>query len=267
MLGKLLIQQVRHPLVYKFPVTDVTELAVPNDSTMDYLALALLLAHGNPQQIRDQYKLLLEEAEDNSLNILKKYLEDHIFPGEKRISVRIGNFGEVLASTFLIEFENFWFPIYKLRFREKKDWAMRLTDLCLIKRLDRANPLVCYGEVKTISGECDKNIAIKGHNSLVLGEAKDVLSNPEILHFISTILYETHRFEEACFISGVELGTIKYDKRHDLIIIHSRERWTEEILHRLEGQSLDQRLVDFSIKIVLISQLRRLIDTVYDRCT
>jgi len=267
MLSNWLIQQVRYPSVYKFPVVDVTELVAPDSEIRDYLALALLLAHGNPQQIRDQYSLLIEDAEDNSLNILKKYLEDHVFPGEKRISVRVGNFGEVLASTFLIDFENFWFPIYKLRYREKKDWAMRLTDLCLIKRLNRVKPLVCYGEVKTISGNCDKDIAIKGHDSLVLGEVKDILSDPEILHFISTILYETHRFEEAKFISGIEVDSIKYDKRHDLFIVHSREKWTDEILDRLEGYPLDQRLVNFTTKVVLISQLRDIIDTTYDRCT
>lgn len=120
MLKKWLLQHVRKPSIYKFPVTDVTELIAPDECTLDFLALKLLLAHGNPQQIRDQYKILLKDAEDNSLNVLKKYLEEHIFPGEERISVRVGNFGEVLASAFMIEFENFWFPIYKLRYREKK---------------------------------------------------------------------------------------------------------------------------------------------------
>ncbi|HYT45334.1 MAG TPA: DEAD/DEAH box helicase, partial [Methylomirabilota bacterium] len=269
MLGKWLTQQMRHPSIYKFPVTNVTELVAPNECILDDLALTLLLAHGNPQLIKDQYNLLLKDAEDNSLQVLKKYLEDHILPDKSIMHgiARIGNFGEVLASTYMIEFENFWFPIYKLRFREKKDWAMRLTDLCLIKRVDNENPLVSYGEVKTISGNCDKNIAIKGHDSLVLGEASDFLAEPEILRFISRILYETDRLEEAQFISQIQLGIIKYNKRHDLFIIHSSEQWTEEILDRLEGHPLDQRLVDFSIKIVLLSQLRQLIGTVYDRCT
>jgi len=267
MLSDWLLRQVRNPLLYKFPVVDITEIVTPDDRIKDHLALALLLAHGNPQQITDEYNLLLEDAEDNSLDLLKKYLENHVFPSSKRISVRVGNFGEVLASTFMIETEDFWFPIYKLRFREKKDWAMRLTDLCLIKRSGNAKPLVCYGEVKTISGNCDKDIAIKGHESLVLGEASDIMSAPEVLHFITTILYETNKFDEARFISGIAFGAIKYNKRHDLFIIHSREEWTDEILDRLEGYSLDQRLVDFSTKVVLISRLRNLIDTTYDRCT
>ncbi len=87
MLSNWLIQQVRYPAVYKFPVTHVTELVAPDEEVMDYLALTLLLAHGNPQQMRDQYELRLKDAEDNSLNILKKYLEDRIFPSENRIGV------------------------------------------------------------------------------------------------------------------------------------------------------------------------------------
>src|SRR5713226_2168247 len=121
MLSNWLIQQVRQPQVYKFPVIDITELDEPDCEVRDYLALALLVAHANPQQIRDQYDILLKDAEDNSLRVLKKYLEDRFFPGQKIMNgiARIGNFGEVLVSNYLIEFENFWFPIYKLRFREK----------------------------------------------------------------------------------------------------------------------------------------------------
>ncbi len=104
-----------------------------------------------PQLIKDQYNLLLKDAEDNSLKVLKKYLEDHILPDKSILHgiARIGNFGEVLASTIMIEFENFWFPIYKLRFGEKKDWAMRLTDLCLIEEgRQRKNRCHCRSVVE-----------------------------------------------------------------------------------------------------------------------
>ncbi len=93
-------------------MTKVRELAAPGEDVRDYLATALLLKQGNPQQIRDQYQLRLKDAEDNALNILKKFLEDRVFPSEDKVVVRVAHFGEVLASTFLIDFENFWFPIY-----------------------------------------------------------------------------------------------------------------------------------------------------------
>lgn len=269
MLNTWLIQQKRQPLLYKFPVTDITEVCIPEECILDYLALAVLAAHGDPQQMRDNYQLLLKDAEDSSLKILQKYLEDHIFPDNSILHgiARTGNFGEVLATTFLIEFENFWFPIDKLRYREKKDWAMRLTDLCFIKRVGRKNPLVCYGEVKTVSGNCNLDIAIEGHKSLVKGEVRDGLSEPEVLRFISKILFTKCRFEEARFIDQISLRQIEYDKRYELFIIHRKEKWTDEILDRLEEYPLDQRLIDFSIKVILISQLKQLIDTTYDRST
>jgi len=266
MLSKWLAQQVRHPAVYKFPVTNVTELVAPDEFMLDYLALALLLALGDPQQIRDDYKLLLKDAEDNSLSILTNYLHTHTLP-DKSVMYGIGyigNFGEVLATTFLIEFENFWFPIDKLRYREKKDWSMRLTDLCFIKRLDRTKPLVCYGEVKTITGRRNVKIAVDGHNSLVKGEARDDLTEPEVLHFITGKLIAAKKFEEATFISYIYTHNIEYDKRYDLFIVHAKEIWTEEILELLEEHPLDQRLVNFSTKVVLISQLRQLIDKAYE---
>src|SRR5437660_903991 len=74
MLSNWLIQQVKHLPTNKFPVIDVTELVPPDEGVMNSLALALLLAHGNPQQIRDQYEILLKDADENNLSILKKYL-------------------------------------------------------------------------------------------------------------------------------------------------------------------------------------------------
>jgi hypothetical protein len=101
MLKKWLIQKKRQPLIYKFPVTDITELCIPQDGILDYLALAVLAAHGDPQQIRDDYKLLIEDAEDNSLTKLKGYLESHVLPGVKNVSVRVGNFGESMVVPFV----------------------------------------------------------------------------------------------------------------------------------------------------------------------
>jgi hypothetical protein len=161
-----------------------------------------------------------------------------------------------------MEFEGFWLPIYKLRFREKKNWAMRLTDLCLIKVDGLSKPFVCYGEVKTKSAGCNRQLAVDGHSSLA---KDDALANPEILHFICTRLYETGQQEEGDFLSRLRLRKLEYDQRHDLFLVHNRNNWSEEILDNLEACDLDERLVDFSVKVVLITELRGVIDSAYAR--
>ena len=61
MLNTWLVRQLRKPSIYKFPVYDITELVSPDSEILDYLALALLFAHGNPYHIKDQYLLLSSE--------------------------------------------------------------------------------------------------------------------------------------------------------------------------------------------------------------
>ena len=267
MLDKWLVRQVRNPSNYKFPVMDVIELPSAVDEILDYLAYRLILAHGTPQMIIEECEMLIKDIEDNDvaqLAVIKKYLKENVLPLTGKVIVPIGNFGEVLAATFLIEFENFWFPIYKLRFREKKDWAMRLTDLCLIKLQDESKPLVCYGEVKTNSSDCNKDLAIDGLKSIM---KDDALSNQEILRFVCGLLYDMKMLDEARFISRIRQGKIDYDKRYDLFLVHNQEKWSDEVLDKLEAYEIDQRLVNFSVKVILISQLRKVIDTAYECCT
>jgi hypothetical protein len=252
-----------------------------DDDIREYLAHQIVLAHGNPDMIRAECEKLLDDARELELEeiehclqttvladwdqtqkrILEHYLESEILPSADKVITRIGNFGEVVAALFLVRFEGFWFPIYKLRYREKKDWASRLTDLCLIKLVDGQKPLVCYSEVKTHSSRCDKGLGIQGHDSL---SKDDALNNPEILRFISTRLYDSGQFAEADFISDLRLGRVQYNRRHDLYLIHDSATWSEEILERLHGHELDGSLVDFSVRVFLIRELRGLIDDTYE---
>ncbi|MDY7079085.1 MAG: hypothetical protein SXV54_19395 [Chloroflexota bacterium] len=240
----------------------MAELIDPDDEVLDHLARELVFAHGSPRMIRAELEMLLEDAGEVELDIQREYIEREVLPDEERVSTRIGNFGEVLAASVLIAFEGFWLPIYKLRFREKRNWAVRLTDLCLIKVDNLPRPMVCYGEAKTKSTGCNLQLAVKGHESLA---KDDALANPEILHFICTWLYETGMYDEARFISQIRLGKLAYDKRHDLFMVHNKESWREEILDNLEDCQLDERLVDFSVKVVLITDLRQVIDKAYAR--
>lgn len=263
-LKKWLTSSKRIPLVYKFAVVDVEEISIPNDEIFDYLGRELLLAHGSPKKIKKECEKLIRDAGENQLDIIKRYIENQVLPSRELNGKRrknptwFGNFGEVLAARYLIEFEEFRLPIYKLRFRDKRNWASRLTDLCLVK-LDRlSEPTICYGEVKTKSSGCNKKLAVDGHYSL----AKD---DAEILSFICTWLYETDRIEEADFISDIRLGLQSYIKKHVLFLIHNKESWTDEILDNLEDCELDQRLVDFAVNVVLIDKLGKVIDPAYDQ--
>ncbi len=264
MLSKWLSYQTRNLPGHKFAVVDVSETQSVDDEILAHLGSAIVVAHQSPTMTRAECEILRQDAEELDLETLKQYIEEEVLPAADKILTRVGNFGEILAAGLLVEFENFWLPIYKLRFREKRDWAMRLTDLCLIKKDGLPRPLVCYGEAKTRSSRCDLNLAVDGHASLA---KDDALSDPEILRFICTWLYETGMYEEASLLSKIRLRRLEYDTRHDLFLIHDSGRWDERILDNLDACDLDARLVDFSVKVVLVSQLRDVIDVAYDQAS
>jgi hypothetical protein len=261
MLTEWLNYEQRNPSPYKFGVIDICEIIEFNQDILLYVAKDVIVAHKNPIMIKKELEILLEDANNASVEVIRSYIENEVLPSKERTQTRIGNFGEILSASILIEYEGFRLPIYKLRFREKKDWAMRLTDLCLIRNDEEmGRPLICYGETKTNTSGVDRQLGIKGHDSLA---KDDALDNPEILNFICTWLYETDRFDEAEFLSRIRLGTITCDKRHDLFLVHDLENWREDVLTNLDASQLDERLVDFSVKVVLISNLRQIIDDVY----
>lgn len=271
MLTNWLTLNRRTPSSFRFGVIDITEttrpdVSDPNDEIINYLANRLLLAHGDPEMIKGECQILLKDAETLDLDVIKKYVEEEVLPTRDRglkLSTWIGNFGEILAAQFLIETEGFWFPIYKLRFREKRTWAMQLTDLCLIKVDGLSRPLVCYGEVKTRSSKkCDRKVGIEGHDSLV---KDDALQKPEILRFVCNLLYSMGKYEEAELLSRLRLERLEYDRKHSLFLVHEQTTWDEEILGNLQAHALDPQLVSFSVNVVLIQQLRQIIDESYAR--
>lgn len=265
MLDKWLALQKRTPCCYKYGVVDVRELSIADDTVLDLLAREIVLANSNPKLLHDVFQELCQDVSTLGLSKFKQFVEAQILgltPSPK-VATLIGNFGEILSTRILVEFEGFWFPIYKLRFREKKDWAMRLTDLCLIKTSGLPQPLVCYGEVKTNSSQYNADLGIAGHASLA---KDDALTDPEVLRFLCQVLYETGKYDESSFIRRIWLGSISFTKRHDLFLVHEQTTWSDEILARLDSTQLnDEKLVDFTVKVVRIGGLRAVIDSSYAR--
>ena len=261
MLDQWLRSHDRDPQPFCFSVTDIEEDIAVSTEVLEYLAEELVRSNVAEEMLRREYQKLIEDTEDLGLEILKKYVAEDL-PDSDQLSARNGIFGEIIATLYLKVFEGFWFPIRKLRFREKRNWAMRLTDLCLFKRGEHLpKPVVCYGEVKTkASLKRNLNIALEGHESLL---KDDALENVEVLKFMCARLYDLRLYEEADFISDIRLERIDYKKQYELFIVHEGTRWKDEILERLHIQGLDERLVNFSVKVVLISELQNTIDMLF----
>lgn len=270
MLKNWLNSVARQPCPYqKFQVTEITELqqidlSNPFDENVTYIGRLLVEYHGDPQLIADDLAMLAQDSGSVGLNLVKEYIEKRILPKPTANITRIGNWGEILASQCMVEFNEYSFPVYKLRFREKRNWAMRLTDLFLIKFPSSGNPIICYGEVKTRSklkyGKRVKRVAIEAHDSL---KKDDALTDPEILTFLRSLLYLNKRRREALFLGQIQNRLTPYEVTHMLFLVHESEIWKEEILEELEKHQIDNRLQNLSVVILRVTNLGQLIDIAY----
>jgi hypothetical protein len=74
MLQEWLSCAERESAGYKFAVVDSTELLRPNDHLLNYLAHKLVVAHQNPEMLKAEYQLLVEDTDDLDLSILKQWV-------------------------------------------------------------------------------------------------------------------------------------------------------------------------------------------------
>jgi len=247
--------------VYPFTAKFFDEAHEPSDDIQSNISSNLAAAYINPQMAKAELQILLESATNIDLDIIRNYVECEILPDKNKVATWVGNFGEILTASLLIEIEGFGFPIYKLRYREKRNWAMRMTDLFLIKMSDSEIPLLCFGEVKTRSSSCNKDIGIEGHRSLATDDSLN--DSPEMLNFVCRMLFEKEDYEQAQIMSKIRLGKQPHNRRYDLFLIHELDSWNDEIVERLANHDIDERLSNFSLNVVKIKNLRILIESCY----
>ena len=107
------------------------------------------------------------------------YFEAHVASSE---NVRIGDFGEVVAGHLLQTEEQLAKPIEKLRYRESRDWPMKLTDVfCVRIDGDRIVGFV-FGEAKAGTtpprGSLGKDAYRQIHRDIEGEEPPDSLFHP-----------------------------------------------------------------------------------------
>jgi len=202
---------------------------------------------------------------------IEEYLSKEVFPDDRSSennlhistkvkNTRIGNFGEIIATLFLINFREYSCPIYKLQFRDNKNWSVRLTDLCLFK-LDKIPAVVCYGEVKTKTSKFKGALGVEAYESLAINE---IQRNPEILIFIKRKLHDLKKMEEAEVITKIQYKKIKSISEYKLFLIHENKTWKEIALKKLNEYLQDKTCDDLQMNIVLINDLRSIIEKTYN---
>lgn len=255
MIARWLIVQYRLPTLFPFTVLDYSESgAVTRGDLVEFLSDKLVEGLVNTEWV---YRLL-EQAD---LGKLLRYLRDRVT--DRKLPTMIGDFGEILVAQLLAEMDEYVIPIPKLRFREKRNWPMRLTDVLAVKR-DEGGRLaeVCLCEVKTRTRwrtDCEL-VGADGCKEL---EKEGTAQLPEIVSFVADKLVLLGDVELADALEELLLSANPFSipRRFILALLFDERAWREVVLERLEGEPITSR--DFSARIIRIANLRALIDASY----
>ena len=110
----------------------------------------------------DYVKHLLEA---HGLNALESYLDNRGFA--KKLNLRVGDFGEVVSASVIAEAETLVVPIKKLRYRERFDWPMRLTDgFCVQVQASKITAFV-FISVKSGVTKPNDDVVTQGYDQLL----------------------------------------------------------------------------------------------------
>lgn len=253
---KWLKSQRRDINPFKFHVVNVWEENVPTVETVNLLSNEFVVANLSPKALRMVLTELKNDCDEIDLEKFKDFIEKTL-PDEDKVSTLVGSFGEIISALYLVQFESYWLPVYKLRYREKRNWAMRMTDVFVVNTEDNKNPIVCYGEVKTNTSRYKPTIGVEGYESI---KKDNALENPDILRFLWNTLSDQGEEDKALFFIRVSLKNIKYEIKHKLFLINDSKFWKDEILENLNACDLDSELRDFTVYMVVINDLKKLFD-------
>lgn len=194
---------------------------------------------------------------------IKKYLINSVLPDKyDQFSPRKSTWGEIVSAEILKGFRKHLVPVYKLRYKEKKDWAMRGEADVLTYYFDEGSLIIAFTEVKTKAS----NEAVSKYRN-EMQKAESGLSNnnvdePEILEYICQRLYDEEKFDLLQIFDDAFNNPESYKKEFHIFMIMEKSRWGEPIIDFFKEKSTE--LPNLTINIVLINSLNELIDETYD---
>lgn len=240
---------------YNFQVTYIGENEFDKAHVCAFCAEELISAFRS-------WSYLQSILRNHGFSMLSNYIEENVFAPDGT-PTWFGDFGEVLCTAMLRDFDCHTIPICKIRYRESQNWAMRLTDILTYREGD-GKVLICFSEIMTrttrqVKRDSDK--AKKDYKKL-----KNTLekTRPEIIDFIKRKLYEQGEYAKAALFEQIYFGKIEIDKYSILFFVYEPSVWDIKILSKLNDEFDPAYTSFFEARVIFISDLRDLIQNSYD---
>ena len=158
-------------------------------------------------------------------------------------SVRIGDFGEVVAGHLLEDTEQLVRPIEKLRYRESPDWPMKLTDIfCVSIEADRIVSFI-FGEAKAGTTTAKSALGKNAYQQLY----KDIEDEePQVLFFTLDRLLDINDYTSYLQLEDAMRRTPPVPRALRLVFVFDETSWRDTVLSTLHDaiDADDIRLAD-----------------------
>jgi len=236
----------------KFAVIDLTENDIQEElkELKKFLANQILIHLGSIERLRDMYK---GEPKDK----LGKYVSDCILPKKGACFNPEQSFlGEIITAEILEKIRKAILPIYKLRYKELRNKAMRGKADVIACNLLGDKPRIIFAEVKS-KITYKKKIAEEAYKGLINNNV-DV---PEIVDYISKILENDDKYNLASLFCKAIINPSFYSKDFHIFLIFEKGKWKEDILKNLNDIEIE--LPNLTLNLVLIDSLKDLIEEAY----
>lgn len=233
----------------KFALLEIEEITSPSTKVKDYLKGCYITS-------RFDTAFLASMADHIGWNNVKEMIDNQL---PTTLTIKRGDFGELLTNTILEQFENYMIPVPKLRFKITGNQSLPGTDTLALKLDDEDNIAeVCYVESK-LRTKIDNSVAITAHDQL---NDDYKMKLPEILLFTAQRLYEKEDILYQPFANYI--GDRKDTTGTDTFRIglcNESVNWRSTVLDNL--QDLETVLSQLSVHIVIIKDLQILTDQIF----
>ena len=199
----------------------------------------------------------------NNLNSngIRKYLINSVLPDKKeRFYPQKSMWGEIISAEILNVFRKHLIPIYKLRYKEKKNQAMRGVADVVTYYWDPL--IIAFTEVKTKGGIQQVYNYKKEIQNAEKSLSNNNVEQPEILDYISKRLYDEKNYDLQDVFDEAFNNSDSYKKEFHIFMIMEKNSWNEQIIDFFKEESTE--LPNLTIDIVLINSLNELIDETYE---
>lgn len=233
------------------------EIIKITDEIKKDISKRVLLSLDNPMYLKYKFNSFNSDEIKNYLKKLSLPDENNNFNPQKSF------WGEIISAEILTVFRKHLIPVYKLRYKEKKDQAMRAEADVLTYYFDN-HLIIAFTEVKT-KGNIKKGGFYEYKKEMVNAE-EELLKNdpekPEILDYVCKRLFDEKKFNLLKIFDYAFNNPDSYKKEFHIFMIMEKDRWGEPIIDFFKEKSTE--LPNLTINIVLINSLNDLIDETYE---